>query len=102
MRALRFPLHLRAHFRPLGGEQWWAATTVDVSASGVLLQASSLPPLNSTVEIRFALGTNSVELLKGEVAGEGRVVRQLNERNTGRFAVCFEQYTIRPSIRAVR
>ena len=95
MRARRFPLHLRAHFRLLGGQEWRAATTVDVSSSGVLLQASSLPPLNATVEIRLALVTNEVELLQGEVAGEGRVVRWLSERNNGRFAVCFEQYAIR-------
>lgn len=102
MRARRFPLHLRAHFRQLGGQEWRAATTVDVSSSGVLLQASSVPPLDSTVEIRFALASNGVELLQGEVAGEGRVVRRLSERNNGRFAVSFEQYAIRSIGRAAR
>ena len=102
MRARRFPLHLRARFRQLGGDEWRAATTVDVSSSGVLLQASSLPPLDSTVEIRFALGTSGAELLQGEVAGEGRVVRRLTERDNGRFAVTFEQYAIRSIGRAAR
>jgi hypothetical protein len=91
---------LRARFRLLGGQQWTAATTVDVSSSGVLLQATDVPPLYAAIEFRFALNGNGGGSPKGEVSGEGRVVRQLSEKDPGRFAVCFEQFDMRPFTRA--
>ena len=101
MRAPRFPLHLRAHFRLRGREQWTAATTVDVSSSGVLLQTADVPPLYATIEFKLVLISNAAESPSGEVSGEGRVVRRFSESDPGRFAVCFQQFDIRPFKRAV-
>lgn len=94
MRAPRFPLQLPVQFRPLGHEEWRQATTGNISASGVLLNAAEPVPVETEVEFSLVLqGSEPAGL--GQVAGRGRVVRITtpDERPEPGFAVAIDDYT---------
>jgi hypothetical protein len=68
---------------------------LDISSSGVLFEADDPPPVDARVEFRFGLAHQAREHSRGEVAGQGHVVRQSGEAGQNTFAVFIVQYNIR-------
>jgi PilZ domain len=77
MRAPRFPLQLSVQYRPVGQLEWHTAETANVSASGVLVQASSAPEVDTHLEFRLMLPPRRSAVGQAEVSGRGHVVRQV-------------------------
>ena len=78
MRAHRFPLQLPLQYRPVGQLEWHTAETANVSASGVLVQASDVLDVDTPVEFRLKLPPRRSAARHGEVSGRGHVVRQVS------------------------
>jgi hypothetical protein len=78
VRAARFPLQLSVRFRPVGQLEWHTAETANVSASGVLVQASNAPQVDTPLEFRLMLTPRRSAARHGEVSGRGHVVRQVS------------------------
>lgn len=98
MRALRFPLQLSVRYRPIGQLEWRTAETANVSASGVLVQTSHAPAVDTRVEFRLALPARASAASHGEVSGHGHVVRQVTppERQQYGFALAIDEYDFLP------
>jgi PilZ domain len=89
--SLRFPLHLQVTLRTPTEE--YHATTIDISAGGILFHTDAVIEVDSPVEFTIempgeALGANRPVLVKCQ----GRVVR-CSEGATGRsIAVVIDEY----------
>ena len=99
MRAPRFPLQLPVQYRPVGQLEWLSAETANVSASGVLVQASDVPEVDTPVEFRLTLAPRPSAARHGEVSGRGRVVRQVCPREGHRdgFALAIDDCDFLPA-----
>jgi hypothetical protein len=78
MRAPRFPLQLPVQYRPVGQLEWHTAETANVSASGVLVQAPVALEVDTPLEFRLMLPPRVSAARHAQVAGRGRVVRQIS------------------------
>lgn len=78
MRAPRFPLQLPVQYRPVGQLEWHTAETANVSASGVLVQASVAPEVDTPLEFRLILPPRPSAARHAHVSGRGHVVRQVS------------------------
>ena len=78
MRAPRFPLQLPVQYRPVGQLEWHTAETANVSASGVLVQASVAPDVDTPLEFRLMLPPRLSAARHAQVSGRGHVVRRVS------------------------
>jgi len=95
LRARRFPLRFALQYRGDATADWHAATTENISLSGVLFQAKHPLPLHTPVELTFRLP----KLLSGRtpvrVIGTAYVVRATASRpgnGHSRIAASFLQF----------
>jgi hypothetical protein len=97
LRPKRFPLRLPLDFRVLNGERWWRATTVNVSANGVLFRARKRLAPQTPLEVKMQLppaltGDGTVRLLCS-----GYVVRSSESRlpfGRARIAATFHDFQL--------
>jgi hypothetical protein len=102
MRASRYPLHLTALYQPVGDIDWREGTTVDISASGVLIEVDDPLPLGTPVEFRLVLPPVDPGTPRGEIHGRGRVTRLAGPPASSHWqcAVAIEQYEFNTGERA--
>jgi hypothetical protein len=98
MRAARYPLHVTALYQSAGDAEWREGTTVDISASGVLIEVEDPLPVGAPVEFRLVLPPVGAAGEHGEIRGRGRVARLAAPPASSHCwcAVAIEQYEFEP------
>jgi hypothetical protein len=76
-RAPRFALALLLRYRSQGGETWEEGSMRNISRSGLLFTAQQLHPLNSRIELTFALPKVIRDEPPGTVRCQGDIVRSV-------------------------
>jgi hypothetical protein len=90
----RFPLRLPIRYRPVGAVHWTEGTTENISAHGVLVRTTALPPLHTALDFRFQV---EVGPHRSDVACRGSVVRTVPGSNGGEaFAATIDAFTFLP------
>ena len=74
VRATRYPIQIAMRYRSPGSRQWREGRTENISRSGVLFRTDHLMPLQTPIEMLFALPVD-VEGQNATVICRGRVVR---------------------------
>ncbi len=89
--SVRFPLHLQVTLRTDNGE--YRATTIDISAGGILFQIESEIEAGSRVEfeIEMPIDVSGVQRPVGVICA-GRVVRCTGEGSGRSVAVVIDEY----------
>jgi hypothetical protein len=96
LRAIRYELPAPLVYRSVGGGNWLTGRAVNVSRSGVLLQAMP-PPLPAGTRIEFILTLPGVGLPgASRVECQGRVVRHCDSQKEGEctMAATIEAYNL--------
>ena len=90
-RAQRYPLSLPTRFRRVGTTAWQHARTVDVSASGVLVEA--IGPLPGPLgDIELVLGVAESVGSRADITCVGRVVRLVARSGGTAFGASIDGY----------
>lgn len=74
MRATRFTLDVPVEYRPLGDPLWRAGRTINMSRTGVLFRGEQPLDVDTPIEMRVFLQTETGKLLS-ELFCRARVVR---------------------------
>ena len=100
MRAPRFALKLPVRYRLAGDPQWFQGRTENISYSGVLFRAESLINVDTPIELRVALSSDTRERPHPEVFCHARIVRTVPPTEADprpALAVSIEEYQLLPS-----
>ena len=74
-RGRRFPVSWPVQYRRPGDHDWLAGRTVNMSISGVLFVAQTLPPPHETLELAILIEAPDHRVTSSLVGTMGRVVR---------------------------
>jgi hypothetical protein len=98
MRAPRYPLHLPALYHSTGDIDWRKAKTVNISASGALIEVDNPPPVGAAIEFRFVLPPAGQAAANGEIRGRARVVRLVEPSASSPWfcGIAIEQCELKP------
>ena len=99
MRAPRFALQLPVRYRLAGDPRWHQGRTENISYSGVLFRAEGLINVNTPIELRVALSSDTRERPHPEVFCHARIVRTLPPTEADPrpgLAASIEQYQLLP------
>jgi PilZ domain len=89
--APRFPLHLAASVKALGGA--YAAETENISANGVLFAMDNDVPVGSMVDFTILLPAEVVGARRDvQIDCRGRVVRSFEDRGRRGVGVVIDEY----------
>ena len=87
MRATRFIAAIPALYRVIGEEAWQRGLTVNMSDSGVLLEAAAPLAVESLLEMTFHLPERLGSFAAGQLNCVGRVVRRAPPTRSVPYAV---------------
>ena len=85
-RSKRYSIHAPIYFREPGSPTWSEGTTDNISATGVLFQASSSLSLDTALEFRLHIATGAKSNSAAVLRGKGVVVR-LEDRDVAEAPV---------------
>ncbi len=86
-RATRHSREILSMYRVEGDKTWHRGRTINISESGVLLQAASPLALHTRLEMTFQLSESIGTLQVGQVACIGEVVRHVQRTESSPFPV---------------
>ncbi len=87
IRATRHRREIPSLYRVVGANYWQRGLTINISESGVLLQAASPLALHTRLEMTFQLSEAIGRLQVGQVACIGEVVREAQPTESSPFPV---------------
>ncbi len=87
IRATRYSREIPSLYRVVGADYWQRGLTMNISDSGVLLQAASPLALHTRLEMTFQLSESIGTLQVGQVACIGEVVRHVQRTESSPFPV---------------
>jgi hypothetical protein len=93
-RANRYPLGLPLRYRPAGEARWLAATTLNVSHTGVLFQARELLPDQAPVQLEIDLPGDEDGRAQVVTGGVVARVAPAPEGTGGEVAVALDGYEL--------
>ncbi len=87
IRATRYSTEIPSLYRVVGTNHWQRGLTMNISESGVLLQAVGPLALHTRLEMTFQLSESIGTLQVGQVACIGEVVRHVQRTESSPFPV---------------